>query len=61
MGPIEASLTRIAQRYRRQILLKGSDTKMLHHFINQLMSAHPVLFNNRQVKVAVDVDPFFMM
>jgi len=61
MGPIEASLTRIAGRYRRQILLKGSNTKMLHQFINQLMSDHPVLFNNRQVKVAVDVDPFFMM
>jgi primosomal protein N' (replication factor Y) len=61
MGPIEASLTRIARRYRRQILLKGSNTRMLHHFINQLMSEHPVLFNNRQVKVAVDVDPFFMM
>ena len=60
MGPIEASLTRIARRYRRQLLLKGSNTRMLHQFINQLMSEQPALFSNRQVKVAIDVDPFFM-
>jgi primosomal protein N' (replication factor Y) len=61
LGPIEASLTRIARRYRRQLLLKGSNTRMLHQFINQLMSEYPALFNSRQVKVAIDVDPFFMM
>jgi primosomal protein N' (replication factor Y) len=61
LGPIESSLTRVARRYRRQILLKGSNTRMLHQFINQLMSEHPTLFNHRQVKVAIDVDPFFMM
>jgi len=61
LGPIESSLTRVARRYRRQILLKGSNTRMLHQFINQLMTEHPTLFNHRQVKVAIDVDPFFMM
>jgi primosomal protein N' (replication factor Y) len=61
MGPIEASLTRIAQRYRWQILLKATNTRMLHHFIHQLMSKHTSGFNRPQVKVAIDVDPFFMM
>ena len=61
MGPIEASLTRIARRYRWQILLKGSNTRMLHQFINQLMSDHPAVFSRHQVQVAIDVDPFFMM
>ncbi len=61
MGPIEASLTRIAQRYRWQILLKGSNTRSLHQFINQLMSNHPVVFNRHRVQVAIDVDPVFMM
>jgi primosomal protein N' (replication factor Y) len=61
LGPIESSLTRIARRYRRQILLKGSNTRMLHQFINQIMTEQPSLFNHRQVKVAIDVDPFFMM
>jgi primosomal protein N' (replication factor Y) len=61
MGPIEAALTRIAQRYRWQILLKATNTRMLHHFINQMMSKHTAGFNRPQVQVAIDVDPFFMM
>ncbi len=61
MGPIEASLTRIARRYRWQILLKGSNAGRLHQFINQLMSDHPAVFSRLQVQVAIDVDPFFMM
>jgi primosomal protein N' (replication factor Y) len=61
MGPIEASLTRIARRYRWQILLKAVNAKALHYFINQLMSQYPAIFNHRQVQVAVDVDPVFLM
>jgi primosomal protein N' (replication factor Y) len=61
MGPIEASLTRIAGRYRWQILLKGSNSRALHQFINQLMSERPAGFARRQVQVAIDVDPVFMM
>jgi primosomal protein N' (replication factor Y) len=61
LGPIEASLTRIARRYRWQILLKGMNTRVLHQFINQLMSDHTRVFSRHQVKVAIDVDPFFMM
>ena len=61
MGPIEASLTRIARRYRWQILLKGSKARKLHQFINQLLSDHPAGLSRHQVQVAIDVDPFFMM
>ena len=61
MGPIEASLTRIARRYRWQILLKGSKARKLHQFINQLMSENPAGLGRPQVQVAIDVDPFFMM
>lgn len=61
MGPIEASLTRIAGRYRWQILLKGSNTRALHQFINQLMSESTAGFTRRQVQVAIDVDPVFLM
>jgi len=61
MGPIEASLTRIAGRYRWQILLKGSKARKLHQFINQLLSDHPAGLSRHQVQVAIDVDPFFMM
>jgi primosomal protein N' (replication factor Y) len=61
MGPIEACLTRIAGRYRWQILLKGSNTRALHQFINQLMSESTAGFTRRQVQVAIDVDPVFLM
>jgi primosomal protein N' (replication factor Y) len=61
MGPIEASLTRIARRYRWQILLKGSNARRLHQFINQLLSDHPAGLGRHPVQVAIDVDPFFMM
>jgi primosomal protein N' (replication factor Y) len=61
MGPIEASLTRIAGRYRWQILLKGLNAKALHQFINQLLSENPSVFARQPVLVAIDVDPLFMM
>ncbi len=61
MGPIEASLPRIAREYRWQILLKGRHVKSLHRFARQLLFENPKLFTDRLVKVAVDVDPFFLM
>jgi primosomal protein N' (replication factor Y) len=61
MGPIEAPLQRIAKHYRWQILLKSADVKVLHRFIQELVFKNASLFRNREVKVVVDVDPFFMM
>jgi len=61
MGPIEASLTRIAGRYRWQVLLKGLNSRELHQFVNQLLSGNPSVFARQPVKVAIDVDPLFMM
>ena len=61
MGPIEAFLTRVAGRYRWQLLLKGLSTKALHEFINQLLSKNPTVFVRHSVKVTIDVDPYSMM
>jgi primosomal protein N' (replication factor Y) len=61
LGPIESSLAKVAGRFRWQILLKCTSAATLHRFLSLLMSEHPKLFNHRQVRVAVDVDPFFMM
>jgi len=61
LGPIEASIPRIASRYRWQILLKGMGVKPLHQFIRRVLLKNNAHFNNRYVKVVVDVDPFFMM
>ncbi|MBW2220008.1 MAG: hypothetical protein JRF40_11035, partial [Deltaproteobacteria bacterium] len=61
LGPIESALPRIATYYRWQIMLKSSKLEPLHRLIQWLLSNQGSLFNNRQVKVAVDVDPIFMM
>ena len=61
MGPIEAPLAKIANQYRWQILLKGAGVKPIRRFMHRMMFENAHLFNNRQVKVTVDIDPFFMM
>ena len=61
LGPIEAALPKIARHYRWQILLKSSHAKVLHDFMGRLLAEHPRQFANRNVKVIIDVDPYFMM
>lgn len=61
LGPIEAPLPKIAQRFRWQILLKSGVPGLLHGFVRRLMADHKSVFNHSQVKVAIDVDPMFMM
>ena len=61
MGPIEASLTKIAKRYRWQILLKGMQTGALHQFIGQLLADNSTAFHHRQVRVVIDVDPISLL
>jgi primosomal protein N' (replication factor Y) len=60
-GPIEAPLSRIANRYRWQILLKSAYTKPLHEFIRALIFEHGVSLNHKNARIAIDVDPMLMM
>ena len=57
MGPIESSLSRVAGRYRWQILLKGRHARGLHQFVSRLLVDHAPLFHHTRVRVVVDVDP----
>jgi primosomal protein N' (replication factor Y) len=61
MGPIESSLTKVARRYRWQILLKGGHAKALHQFATQLLAENPTMFHNSRVRVALDVDPVSLL
>jgi primosomal protein N' (replication factor Y) len=61
MGPIESSLTKIARRYRWQILLKGKRAKALHQFVSQLLAENPTVFHHHRVRVIIDVDPVSLM
>jgi len=61
LGPIEASLPKIAKRYRWQILLKCPNIKQLHEFLHQIWFENKANISSRDVNVVLDVDPFFMM
>ena len=61
LGPIEASLAKIAKRYRWQILFKCPSIKQLHRFLHQIWFEGKANISTRGVKVVLDVDPFFMM
>ena len=61
LGPIKAPLPRIAKHFRWQILFKGLSAKHLHWFVHQLLFKNRERISSRDVKMVVDVDPFFMM
>jgi primosomal protein N' (replication factor Y) len=60
LGPIEAPIPKIAKHYRWQILLKGKNAKPLHRFLHKIWFENRGAVHNRNVKVVLDVDPFFM-
>ncbi len=61
LGPIEAPLARIARHYRWQILIKGVGAGPLRRFLHLLMTDAGGALSPPQVRVAVDVDPVFML
>ena len=60
LGPIEAPIPKIAKYYRWQIFLKGQNVKPLHRFLHKMWFENRAAILNRDVKVVLDVDPFFM-
>jgi len=61
LGPVEAPFSKIAGYFRWHILLKGTNTGTLHSFVSRLMFEDNNIIQNRNVRVAVDVDPIFML
>lgn len=62
LGPIEAPLAKLANRFRWQILLKARSVQQLHRFVRRLLfSGENGGIGNQDVKVAIDVDPVYMM
>jgi len=61
LGPVEASLQRIAKQYRWQILLKGSTSKSLHQFVRCLYNETIFKRGQEDLQVIIDVDPLYMM
>jgi primosomal protein N' (replication factor Y) len=61
LGPAPAPLTRLRDKYRWQILLKGDRLEALHEFVRRLGGEISRLSNADKVKITVDVDPEYMM
>jgi primosomal protein N' (replication factor Y) len=61
LGPIEAPLSRIANQYRWQLLIKSMQVKPLHVFIRKLLYGDKSLARKQDISVAIDVDPLFLM
>ena len=60
LGPIEAGIPRIASRYRWQILLKSQSVFLLNRLVKKLVCDKKA-FAGKDVKLGIDVDPYFMM
>jgi primosomal protein N' (replication factor Y) len=61
LGPAPAPLVRLRDKYRYQLLLKGRELDSLHLLVHQLQKDITLFNNAGKVKIAVDIDPEFMM
>jgi primosomal protein N' (replication factor Y) len=61
LGPAPAPLTRLRDRYRWQILLKGERLETLHEFVYRLEGGVSGLSKGDRLKISVDVDHEYMM
>ncbi len=60
LGPIEAGIPKIALRYRWQLLVKSPSATTLNQLITRMI-ADKKAFASKEVKVSIDVDPYFML
>ncbi len=61
MGPIEAPLAKLANRYRWHMMLKSGRADDLHQFLNCLQQDHHKVFTQKKISVVIDVDPMGML
>jgi primosomal protein N' (replication factor Y) len=61
LGPVPAPLTRLRDKHRWQLLIKGKNLRTLHSFLQRLEGEVASLTKGGRVRVAIDVDPEYMM
>lgn len=61
LGPIEAAIPKMANRYRWQILLKSDIPSQLHKLSSLLVSETGKSLKKNDIRITVDVDPYYMM
>jgi len=61
LGPIEAPIKKIKNRYRWIVILKGPHISNLHHILNQaLHTPHPLTLRMND-RISIDVDPYHLL
>ncbi|KPK00597.1 MAG: primosomal protein N' [Desulfobacterales bacterium SG8_35] len=61
LGPAPAPLTRLRDRYRWQLLIKGKKLEALHAFLHRLEREIATLSKAGKLWISIDVDPEYMM
>ena len=61
LGPIEAAIPKMANRYRWQILLKSANPSQLHNLASALVDETNKSLKKNDVRITVDIDPYYMM
>ncbi len=61
LGPAPAPLTRLRDRYRWQLLIKGRKIEALHAFLYRFAGEITALGKTGKVKISIDIDPEYMM
>jgi len=60
LGPAPAPIDRIRDRFRWQVLLKGTESVLLHEVCGKLLDKQSMLAKG-DIRIAIDVDPESMM
>lgn len=61
LGPASAPLSKIRNKYRWQLLLKGPDSVSLHQICQQLEADSPSSLHSHAVNMTMDIDPENML
>ena len=61
LGPIEAPLPKIANRFRWQLLIKGPHVRSLHGYVRELLFGKDAVKGGKGIGLSIDVDPLFLM
>jgi primosomal protein N' (replication factor Y) len=62
LGPSEAPLAKLQNRYRWHLMLKAASSRELHHWLQQtLESTQQEPQPLRQVRMSIDIDPILFM
>jgi len=61
LGPVEAPIAKLKNKYRQQILIKSRRPKPLNQLLNDVNRLSSQTFGSSGVKLIIDVDPYQMV